>query len=184
MDTPSAPLTPDGPDLQDLFDRYATLRDTIQGLEAEREELGAVIKAALLDGQRVETDIYRATLKRSRRLEYPVARFREVFGDAATLEVASIDKRKAEALAARATWTRTPAGPRRSEGSREPRAGTEDRAVTADGTLEIVQGDIAAQTTHTDSVQSVIKMAPHHFSNSFPGTRPFLLLPVGSTVTS
>ncbi|GGJ86360.1 hypothetical protein [Deinococcus aquiradiocola] len=99
MDTPSAPLTPDGPDLQDLFDRYATLRDTIQGLEAEREELGAVIKAALLDGQRVETDIYRATLKRSRRLEYPVARFREVFGDAATLEVASIDKRKAEALA-------------------------------------------------------------------------------------
>ena len=89
----------ESPDLNELFDRYATLRDTIQGLEAEREELGAVIKAALLAGQSAETDIYRATLKRSRRLEYPLARFREVFGDAATLEVASIDKKKAEALA-------------------------------------------------------------------------------------
>jgi hypothetical protein len=87
------------PNLHELFDRYATLRDTIQGLEAEREELGAVIKAALLDGQTAETDIYRAVLKRSKRVEYPVARFREMFGDAATLEVASIDKKKAEALA-------------------------------------------------------------------------------------
>ena len=87
------------PGLHELFDRYATLRDTIQGLEAEREELGTVIKAALLDGQSAESDIYRAALKRSRRLEYPIARFREVFGDAATLEVASIDKKKAEALA-------------------------------------------------------------------------------------
>ena len=87
------------PSLHELFDRYATLRDTIQGLEAEREELGAVIKAALLEGQSAESDIYRAALKRSRRLEYPVSRFREVFGDAATLEVASIDKKKAEALA-------------------------------------------------------------------------------------
>ena len=90
---------PESPDLNELFDRYTTLRDTIQGLEAEREELGAVIKAALLAGQSAETDLYRAVLKRSRRLEYPVSRFREVFGDAATLEVASIDKKRAEALA-------------------------------------------------------------------------------------
>jgi hypothetical protein len=89
----------ESPDLNELLDRYAVLRDTVQGLEAEREELGTVIKAALLAGQRAETDIYRATLKRSRRLEYPVQRFREVFGDAATLEVASVDKKKAEALA-------------------------------------------------------------------------------------
>ena len=87
------------PSLHELFDRYATLRDTIQGLEAEREELGTIIKAALQGGQSAETDIYRAALKRSRRLEYPISRFREVFGDAATLEVASIDKKKAEALA-------------------------------------------------------------------------------------
>ena len=87
------------PGLHELFDRYATLRDTIQGLEAEREELGAVIKAALIAGEQVESDIYRAVLKRSKRLEYPVARFREVFGDAATLEVANVDKKKAEALA-------------------------------------------------------------------------------------
>ncbi|WP_424950413.1 hypothetical protein [Deinococcus sp.] len=90
---------PGSPDLHELFDRYATLRDTIQGLEAEREELGAIIKAALLEGHSAETDIYRAVLKRSRRVEYPLARFREVFGDAATLEVAGIDKKKAEALA-------------------------------------------------------------------------------------
>ncbi|WP_407569179.1 hypothetical protein [Deinococcus altitudinis] len=96
---PPAGQTQDAPDLNELFDRYATLRDTIQGLEAEREELGAVIKAALLAGQSAETDIYRATLKRSRRLEYPLDRFREVFGDAATLEVASVDKKKAEAMA-------------------------------------------------------------------------------------
>ncbi len=86
-------------ELHELFDRYTVLRDTIQGLEAERDELGALIKAALQEGRQAETDLYRAVLKRSRRVEYPLDRFREVFGDAATLEAASIDKKKAEALA-------------------------------------------------------------------------------------
>lgn len=101
MDTFAPDPQQPGPqqELNDLFDRYATLRDTIQGLEAEREELGAVLKAALQAGQTAESDIYRAVLKRSKRVEYPIARFREVFGDAAALEVASIDKRRAEALA-------------------------------------------------------------------------------------
>ncbi|ULH14542.1 hypothetical protein MF271_10960 [Deinococcus sp. KNUC1210] len=90
---------PDPAELPELFDRYTVLRDTIQGLEAEREALGAVIKAALMAGEHPENDIYRAILKRSKRVEYPVSRFREVFGDAAALEVASIDKKKAEALA-------------------------------------------------------------------------------------
>ncbi len=101
MDTLAPDPQQPGPqqELNDLFDRYATLRDTIQGLEAEREELGAVLKAALQAGQTAESDIYRAVLKRSKRVEYPIARFREVFGDAAALEVASIDKRRAEALA-------------------------------------------------------------------------------------
>ena len=31
-------------------------------------------------------------------MEYPLERFREVFGDAAALEVASIDRRRADAL--------------------------------------------------------------------------------------
>ena len=84
---------------QELLERYATLRDTIQGLEAEREALGAQLKAALASGEHAETDLYRAVLKVSRRVEYPLERFREVFGDAATLEVASVDRRKAEALA-------------------------------------------------------------------------------------
>ncbi|MFW8626993.1 hypothetical protein [Deinococcus sp. ME38] len=85
--------------LSDLLERYATLRDTILGLEAERDELGARVKAALLGGDQAETDLYRATLKVSRRVEYPLDRFREVFGDAAALEVAAIDRRRAEALA-------------------------------------------------------------------------------------
>ncbi|MCD0164774.1 hypothetical protein IHN58_03795 [Deinococcus sp. 12RED42] len=93
MDSPEA-LT-----LSELLERYATLRDTILGLEAERDELGARVKAALLDGGQAETDLYRATLKVSRRVEYPLDRFREVFGDAAALEVATIDRRCAEALA-------------------------------------------------------------------------------------
>lgn len=93
MDSPEA-LT-----LSELLERYATLRDTILGLEAERDELGAQVKAALLGGGQAETDLYRATLKVSRRIEYPLDRFREVFGDAAALEVATVDRRRAEALA-------------------------------------------------------------------------------------
>lgn len=85
--------------LNDLLERYAMLRDTIQGLEAERDELGAQIKAALGAGESAETDLYRASLKVSRRIEYPLERFREVFGDAAALEVATVDRKKAEALA-------------------------------------------------------------------------------------
>ena len=85
--------------LAELLDRYATLRDTIQGLETEKEELGAQIKEALLRGERAETELYRAHLRVSRRLEYPLERFREVFGDAAALEVAVVDRRRAEALA-------------------------------------------------------------------------------------
>ncbi|WP_339097119.1 hypothetical protein ACINK0_07270 [Deinococcus sp. VB343] len=85
--------------LSDLLERYATLRDTLLGLEAEKEALAAQIKDALQRGERAETDLYRAQLKVTRRVEYPLERFREVFGDAAALEVATIDKRKAEALA-------------------------------------------------------------------------------------
>ncbi|UBV42596.1 hypothetical protein LAJ19_13365 [Deinococcus taeanensis] len=85
--------------LSELLERYATLRDTLLGLEAERDELAGRIKAALLQGEAAETDLYRAALKVSRRVEYPLDRFREVFGDAAALEVASIDRRRAELLA-------------------------------------------------------------------------------------
>lgn len=92
-------LTPEQMTLPQLLERYAMLRDTVQGLEAEKEELGALIKQALAAGEHAETDLYRAELKVSRRVEYPLDRFREVFGDVAALEVASIDRRKAEALA-------------------------------------------------------------------------------------
>ncbi|MDO4262924.1 MAG: hypothetical protein Q4C67_01880 [Deinococcus sp.] len=92
-------LTPQEMTLPQLLERYATLRDTVQGLEAEKEELGALIKRALAAGEEAETDLYRAELKVSRRVEYPLDRFREVFGDAAALEAASIDRRRAEALA-------------------------------------------------------------------------------------
>lgn len=87
------------PTLAELLERYAMLRDTMLGLEAEKEALGAQIKAALQTGEQAETDLYRATLKVSRRVEYPLERFREAFGDAAALEAATIDRKKAEALA-------------------------------------------------------------------------------------
>ncbi|WP_019586467.1 hypothetical protein [Deinococcus apachensis] len=96
----TAPLHPtEEPTLHDLLERYATLRDTLQGLELERDALAAQIKAALTSGARAETDLYRAELKVSRRVEYPVDHFRDVFGDAAALEVAVIDRKKAETLA-------------------------------------------------------------------------------------
>ncbi|MFC5850115.1 hypothetical protein [Deinococcus petrolearius] len=95
---PLDPGTP--PALPELLERYATLRDTLLGLEAEKEELGRQIKAALEAGEQAETELYRAVLKVQRRVEYPLERFREVFGDAAALEVAVVDKRRAEALAA------------------------------------------------------------------------------------
>jgi len=87
------------PTLEELLERYATLRDTLLGLEVERDALGVQIKAALQGGARPETDLYRAELKVSRRVEYPLDRFRDVFGDAAALEVASVDRKKADALA-------------------------------------------------------------------------------------
>ncbi len=96
---PAAELSLEELGLQELLERYAMLRDTIQGLETEREALGAQLKAALASGEQAETDLYRAVLKVSRRVEYPLERFREVFGDAATLEVATVDRKKAEALA-------------------------------------------------------------------------------------
>lgn len=94
---PLDPETP--PSLAELLERYATLRDTLLGLEAEKEELGKHIKAALEGGEHAETELYRAVLKVQRRVEYPIEHFREVFGDAAALEVAVVDKRRAEALA-------------------------------------------------------------------------------------
>jgi hypothetical protein len=100
MTASQGPLDPETPpSLAELLERYATLRDTLLGLEAEKEELGKHIKAAMEDGEHAETELYRAVLKVQRRVEYPIEQFREVFGDAAALEVAVVDKRKAEALA-------------------------------------------------------------------------------------
>ncbi|GGO22616.1 hypothetical protein [Deinococcus humi] len=99
MTDPSHTLPAQEMDLGELLERYAMLRDTIQGLEAEREALGAQLKAALAGGERAETELYRAVLKVSRRVEYPLDRFREVFGDAAALEVSTVDRKKADALA-------------------------------------------------------------------------------------
>lgn len=86
-------------DLSEMLERYATSRDTITGLEAEKDQLGIQIKQALLMGEKAETELYRASLRVTRRIDYPLERFREVFGDAAALEVATIDRRRAEALA-------------------------------------------------------------------------------------
>lgn len=86
-------------DLNTLLEEYATLRDTIMGLEETKEQLAKQIKEAMQAGATPETDLYRAVLKVTRRVEYPTERFREVFGDELTLQAAHIDRKKAEALA-------------------------------------------------------------------------------------
>ena len=97
--TTDAAISGQNVSVQDMLERYATLRDTIQSLKAEQDELSTALKEALAAGERAETPLYRAELRRSVRVEYPIDCFREVFGDTATLEVASVDRRRAEALA-------------------------------------------------------------------------------------
>lgn len=86
-------------DLTEALSKYTTLRDTIQSLKHEQDELGKQIKEALAQGAEVETDIHVAKLRTSKRLSYPIEQFRETFGDLTALEVASIDRKKADALA-------------------------------------------------------------------------------------
>lgn len=49
-------------DLVEALERYATLRDTIQGLEVERDALASQLKEALTANPalRLQTDLYRA----------------------------------------------------------------------------------------------------------------------------
>lgn len=86
------------PTLTELLDRYATLRDTIQGLDAERRTLADTIKAALQDGHTAQTDLYRAELRPAYTDDYPMPLYRDTFGDAAALEVSTIDPRRVRAL--------------------------------------------------------------------------------------
>lgn len=87
--------------LEEKLERYATLRDTLAGLEAEKDALGAEIKAAMLAGAKPVSSLYRAALHPNRKVTYPLSAFREAFGDAATLEVATINpKRVAELVKA------------------------------------------------------------------------------------
>ncbi len=87
-------------DLVEALERYATLRDTIQDLEVERDALAVQLKEALTadPALRLQTGLYRADVRKSMATTYPLERFREVFGDAATLEVSVVDKKKADAL--------------------------------------------------------------------------------------
>jgi hypothetical protein len=74
------------------------LRNTIAGLEAEKMVLGDDIKDAMLQGQTPETDLYRARLQNTREVSYPVDSFRDLCGDAAMFEVATIDPKKVKTL--------------------------------------------------------------------------------------
>lgn len=84
--------------LDEKLEHYSVLRDTIEGLQAEKDALGAEIKAAMLAGARPECELYRARLQTTRTPTYPVDRFREVYGDAATFEAAKIDNRRVKEL--------------------------------------------------------------------------------------
>lgn len=85
--------------LTQILERYAAIRDTIQGLKFEQDELGKQIKEALQHGAQIESELYQAKLRISVRRSYPMANFRATFGDSAALEAANIDSKKAEALA-------------------------------------------------------------------------------------
>lgn len=84
--------------LEEKLERFATLRDTITGLEEEKRALGDGIKAAMLRGDRPETDLYAARLQITRKVTYPLDQFRDLYGDAAAFEVAAIDTKKVKAL--------------------------------------------------------------------------------------
>lgn len=84
--------------LAEKLERYAMLRDTIEGLQAEKDELGVEIKGAMLAGALPECELYRARLQTTRTPMYPVDRFREVYGDAATFEAARIDNKRVKEL--------------------------------------------------------------------------------------
>lgn len=84
--------------LDEKLEGYAVLRDTIEGLNAEKDALGEDIKAEMLKGARPECDLYWASLRTIQPPVYPVDRFREVYGDAAVFEVAEIDNVRVKAL--------------------------------------------------------------------------------------
>lgn len=85
--------------LTEMLERYATLRDTILGLETEKEALAKQIKDSLQAGAHLETELYRARLKTTRRVVYPTGAFRHAFGDELTLAVATVDRKKVDELA-------------------------------------------------------------------------------------
>lgn len=84
--------------LEEKLERFAMLRDTISGLDEEKRALGDSIKAAMLRGDRPETELYTARLQVTRKVTYPLDQFRDLYGDAAALEVAAIDTKKVKAL--------------------------------------------------------------------------------------
>lgn len=49
--------------LDERLERYAVLKATIEGLEAEKDALGVEIKGAMLSGARPECELYRARLQ-------------------------------------------------------------------------------------------------------------------------
>lgn len=84
--------------LDEKLERFAVLRDTMEGLRAEKDALAEEIKAEMLKGAKPECELYWADLRTQRTPVYPVERFREVYGDAATFEVAKIDNVRVKEL--------------------------------------------------------------------------------------
>ncbi len=84
--------------LEEKLERYAMLKDSISGIEAEIKSLGLEIKEAMSRGARPKTELYEAVLRTTYKRTYPVDKFRAIYGDAATLEVSTIDAKKVQAL--------------------------------------------------------------------------------------
>lgn len=90
---------PEMTDLPAVLHEHASICNAIADLEERRTQLAEILKTALGAGHRVRSGALRAELRASTTTEYPLDRFREVFGDAAALEVTVIDRKKAETLA-------------------------------------------------------------------------------------
>lgn len=85
--------------LTNLFGCYATLRGITLSLEDEKDKIGKNQTLALNDRRTEGTALYRTELRTHCTTEYPLDRLREVFVDAASLEVSTIDRKEDDAPA-------------------------------------------------------------------------------------
>jgi len=87
--------------LEAVFSRFIALRDTIQGLEAEKNELAEYIKEHVLAGDTAVVMDMKPVVVPNRKRVIPFDVFRETFGEELAATCATIDVKAADALVTR-----------------------------------------------------------------------------------